>query len=839
MEQKLQLHILAKEDHIKQLGECKKCIENVTQQFGMIKEVHEMLEQTAKAAIQTNKKLDTEISQKNNELEQLKEELKKLSSDFLNYKVTFKQRAKEDNISISEQYVKELKERLQTETEINKKLMEVNANMKEGKQTLERDNELQRAKATENEEKFLTLRNEHEHALTEWRAQKESLDIECETVRKELDSIKELNHNPHKYSGESPNKTPKTIIQDEEHQSRYNMCDVSMCDKENITYEHIIQNNLEVNKTSHVSSSENGNLSLTCNKIQKMDGSKVEMVQKDANNIQYVYNITDKGHLSEEQKDESCLSENKVDVPIVEQNIRGSLDGKCTEEIPVNMGCHVVDEYVERMAKLHTTVQKKVMAMSMEMLPDNNKLPAVCSEEASLQTDSSHCKSEDGTSREVYIVVEKPDRTGYDRGDLINEVCSEESQLLNKSAEQLIYEQGTTRDSAPTGNGPSCALKDGNYHLSALNRETSAMSTKSCSHDHILLGIEEPMLQKTENPHGVCAHSLFSKLTEKIDLKSVEIKDIAKHCMDMVTLNTSITNLEKGEIKTKCLGQEIILTLSPQYPVGNLHLQSALDLKQGDSNIQSLHYTENTDVFNVKNVYLMENCTLDTRKDTNIEETVEDVNEKSKLCTDNLTDQTSDPGKVGDKAACIEENDNIAAGCMSQEFDSMLSDEKSGVELSSKKEEKSKPSGKSPINPNNLAKLVYLPGSNLRDGLNILPINETKLSGQDLLSKDEHVSKNADQAFYNSSIPRRATSLENSDLVEKKQNLCPAVTDSMGSSLINLPNATGTEVTVSNKDNYDISSIQRQISAIERFLFNNKLNGSRKRKSEDTGIQEE
>lgn len=36
-------------------------------------------------------------------------------------------------------------------------------------QTLERDNELQREKAKENEEKFLNLQNEHEKALRIWK----------------------------------------------------------------------------------------------------------------------------------------------------------------------------------------------------------------------------------------------------------------------------------------------------------------------------------------------------------------------------------------------------------------------------------------------------------------------------------------------------------------------------------------------------------------------------------------------------------------------------------------------------------------------------------------------
>ncbi|XP_077137748.1 uncharacterized protein LOC143803871 [Ranitomeya variabilis] len=658
---------------------------------------------------------------------------------------------------------------------------------------------------------------------------KEILTIKCDAAKKELESIKELNHNSHKYNSESLNKTPETIIQAEEHQSIYNICDIA-----SNAFENIIQNDPEVNTNFLVSNSENGNLSLTGNEIQKIDESKVEVAHEDANNLQHVYNITDKGHLSEEQKDESGLSENKQSFPTVEQNIRGSCDERCTEEIPVNKTClNVVDEYEERTANLSKTMQEKEMAETIKMLPDY-KIPTVCSEEASLQTDSSLQKSEDGIGEEMYIVIDKPEMTDYGQGVLKNETHSAESQLLSQTREQLISEQCTARDSSPAANSPSCVFEDSNnYYLPSLNRQISDINTQSCSNDQIQMDIEDPMLQTTENSPGVCGHSLLSELTEKIDLKSVESKDIAKHCMDMVTSNTSVNTIER-EKKNKCLGQETIFTtsLSSQDPVDNLNLQSVLD--KVDCNAQALHYDENADVFNVKNLYfdVRKNGPLDIKKDTNMEETIEcDVNAEGKLCTDNhcqLTDQTSDQGDVEEETVCIKENENIAAGCMSQKVGSKASS----------KEEKSKPNGKSPINLTNVTKLVYLPGSDLRDRLNISPSNKTKLSCQDVISKEEHVPRNADQAIYNSSLPIRATFLENTNLAGK-QNLCPAMTESVRSYLINLPNSTSTEVTVTNKDNYDISSIQQQISAIERFLFNNKLNRSRKRKSEDTGIAED
>ncbi|CAK7307988.1 Coiled-coil domain-containing protein 73 [Vulpes lagopus] len=146
-EQKVQLHLLAKEDHQKQLNEIEKYYGTITGQFGSVKENHEKLERN--------------------------EELKKVTSDLIKSKVTCQHKMGEENIhlTVKEQKFQELQERL---------------NM-----TLERDNELQREKIKENEEKFLNLQNEHEKALGTWKKHVEELNGEINEIKNELSSLKE------------------------------------------------------------------------------------------------------------------------------------------------------------------------------------------------------------------------------------------------------------------------------------------------------------------------------------------------------------------------------------------------------------------------------------------------------------------------------------------------------------------------------------------------------------------------------------------------------------------------------------------------------------------------
>ncbi|KAM6158284.1 coiled-coil domain-containing protein 73 [Rhynchocyon petersi] len=232
MEQKVQLHLLAKEDHHRQLNEIEKYYATITNQFALVKENHEKLEQNVQEAIQLNKRLSTLNKKQESELCNLKKELKKVTSDLIKSKVTCQYKMGEENINltVTEQKFQELQERLNTEIELNKKIneeithiqkekqdviisfqhiqqllqqqtqanTEMNAELmelKENNQTLERDNELQREKVRENEEKFHSLQNEHEQALQTWKKHVENLNGEINEIKNELSSLKETHIN--------------------------------------------------------------------------------------------------------------------------------------------------------------------------------------------------------------------------------------------------------------------------------------------------------------------------------------------------------------------------------------------------------------------------------------------------------------------------------------------------------------------------------------------------------------------------------------------------------------------------------------------------------------------
>ncbi|XP_028915677.1 coiled-coil domain-containing protein 73 [Ornithorhynchus anatinus] len=228
LEQKLQLHLLAKDDHHKQLSEVEKYYTTITYQFGMVKESHEKLEQNVQEAIQLNKRLSEVNKTQETEIRHLKEELKKLTTNLIRSKVICQNRVGEENANrtIKEQQLQELQQELQMETQVNKKISEesvriqneklvilnslqhlqqllkrqtqINVKMEtelkalnEDKQTLERDNELQRKKVKENEEKYLNLQNEHEKAAQTWKRDEKNLLEEVDSLKRELVSFKE------------------------------------------------------------------------------------------------------------------------------------------------------------------------------------------------------------------------------------------------------------------------------------------------------------------------------------------------------------------------------------------------------------------------------------------------------------------------------------------------------------------------------------------------------------------------------------------------------------------------------------------------------------------------
>uniref|UniRef100_M3YIR9 Coiled-coil domain containing 73 n=1 Tax=Mustela putorius furo TaxID=9669 RepID=M3YIR9_MUSPF len=138
MEQKVQLHLLAKEDHQKQLNEIEKYYGTITGQFVLVKENHEKLEQNVQEAIQQNKRLSALNKKQESEIDSLKKELKKVTSDLIKSKVTCQHKMGEENIhlTIKEQKFQELQERFNMELELNKKINEEITHIQEAKKDI-------------------------------------------------------------------------------------------------------------------------------------------------------------------------------------------------------------------------------------------------------------------------------------------------------------------------------------------------------------------------------------------------------------------------------------------------------------------------------------------------------------------------------------------------------------------------------------------------------------------------------------------------------------------------------------------------------------------------------
>uniref|UniRef100_A0A8D1VQB0 Coiled-coil domain containing 73 n=1 Tax=Sus scrofa TaxID=9823 RepID=A0A8D1VQB0_PIG len=184
MEQKVQLHLLAKEDHQKQLNEIEKYYATITGQFGLVKESHEKLEQSVQEAIQLNKRLSALNKKQDSEICTLKKELKKVTSDLIKTKVTCQYKTGEENINltIKEQKFQELQERLKMEMELNKKINEEITCIQEEKQGI-----------ITSFQQLQQLLQQQTQINTEMEAELkvEELNGEVNEIRNELSSLKE------------------------------------------------------------------------------------------------------------------------------------------------------------------------------------------------------------------------------------------------------------------------------------------------------------------------------------------------------------------------------------------------------------------------------------------------------------------------------------------------------------------------------------------------------------------------------------------------------------------------------------------------------------------------
>ncbi|NWU31828.1 CCD73 protein, partial [Dyaphorophyia castanea] len=331
MDQKLQMHLTAKEEHHKKLNEVERCYATIASQFGIVKGVHGKLEHSVQEAIQHNKKLASVNKRQETEISNLKEELKKVTTDLIRSKVTSQYRVGEENINLAvkEKQFQELQQKIRMETAVSKKVQEENSHIKEEKleilsslqcvqellqritqtnvrmeselnalkedyQALERDNELQREKAKENEEKFLDLQNEHEKALRTWKNDEENMRREIHTIKNELNSLKGLHRHLEDYHPPQGNQHSEQVENLQSGQEHSKDSEIQAIQKENEFMQAVIR------KYGNCGNEEETEVKNTRDKSSRIEELKIEQ----SNNFPWIIEISNLQVLENTFKDE-------------------------------------------------------------------------------------------------------------------------------------------------------------------------------------------------------------------------------------------------------------------------------------------------------------------------------------------------------------------------------------------------------------------------------------------------------------------------------------------------------------------------------------------------------
>ncbi|NXF90423.1 CCD73 protein, partial [Eubucco bourcierii] len=381
MDQKLQMHLTAREEHQKKLNEVERCYATIASQFGVVKGVHGKLEHSVQEAIQLNKKLTSVNKRQETEINNLKDELKKLTTDLIRSKVTSQYRVGEENINLAakEKQFQELQQKIRMETTITKKVQEENTHIKEEKleilsslqcvqellqritqtnvrmeselnalqedyQTLERDNELQREKAKENEEKFLNLQNEHEKALRTWKKDEENMRREIEVLKNELSSFRSVhrhleNHPPQRNQHaehEQNLQSSKELSKDSDLQAvqEHNLCMESTIRKDtNIGHEGTEVQNTIPPSTEELQTEQSNNTAW----ITEINLQVLENSSKDAINVASSY--------EEKQREASPRNTLCTDTDLIVQGQTSEICvTECKEAENLGATCRMLDE---------------------------------------------------------------------------------------------------------------------------------------------------------------------------------------------------------------------------------------------------------------------------------------------------------------------------------------------------------------------------------------------------------------------------------------------------------------------------------------------------------------
>ncbi|NXC49123.1 CCD73 protein, partial [Penelope pileata] len=315
MDQKLQMHLTAREEHQKKLNEVERCYATIAYQFGIVKGVHGKLEHSVQEAIQLNKKLTSVNKRQETEISNLKEELKKVTTDLIRSKVTSQYRVGEENINLAakEKQFQELQQKIRMETAITKRVQEENTNIKEEKleilsslqcmqellqritqtnvrleselnalreeyQTLERDNELQRENAKENEEKFLNLQNEHEKALRTWKKEEENMRREINTIKNELNFLKGVQGHLEDYSSPQGNQHSEQVENLQSGQEQSKDSEIQTIQKENMCLQSIRRKDSNSGHEDEIEGKTTMDYSLSIEELQTEQSNKMTWI---------------------------------------------------------------------------------------------------------------------------------------------------------------------------------------------------------------------------------------------------------------------------------------------------------------------------------------------------------------------------------------------------------------------------------------------------------------------------------------------------------------------------------------------------------------------------------
>ncbi|XP_078114186.1 coiled-coil domain-containing protein 73 [Sander vitreus] len=138
IEQKLALQNRSKDSHLNQLGEVEKRFSALSRQCAMVKQAHEKLEQNVDEAMKINKKLTTANEKQEATIVSLNKELEEVSNKLIKAKMSSVRHDKAHSPSGRAQHFQQLQQKLNMETEMNKKLGDENLAVRAEKQEVMR-----------------------------------------------------------------------------------------------------------------------------------------------------------------------------------------------------------------------------------------------------------------------------------------------------------------------------------------------------------------------------------------------------------------------------------------------------------------------------------------------------------------------------------------------------------------------------------------------------------------------------------------------------------------------------------------------------------------------------